>query len=116
MIIEYIGVKIFFEEAAAAGEIWIAQGIYKNIYAQEIENYAYSLPAWSNRERIDEYLKIKRLGGKFTPHPIPLVVFANTWLSDQSMAISEVQINPNGNAARVLALTNEEFQAEATPT
>jgi hypothetical protein len=115
MSVEYLAEKIFLEEVTTAGEVWVARGPHKNIYAQEIENYAYSLPTWSSRDRIDEYLKVTRLLGKFEPHAIPLDVFANRWLSDQSMAISEVQINPIGKATRVLALTNEEFQAEAFP-
>jgi len=112
MTIEYLGAKIFLQEILAAGEIWVARGQYKNIHAQEIENYAYSLPAWSSRARAEGFLRISRMAGRFEPRAIPLDEFAGRWLSDQSLAIAEVQVNPLGTESRILALTAEEFQSK----
>jgi len=112
MSVAYLGEKIFLQEILAGGEVWVARGLHKYIYTQEIENYSLSLPAWSTREKIAEFLKITRLGQRFTPRAIPLEDFANRWLSDKMMGIAEVQINPLGTETRVLALTSEEFQAK----
>lgn len=109
---EYIGEKIYIEEILAEQQVWVARGAHKNIYAQEIENYAFSLPTWSSRDRVDAYLKGSLLFQRFEPHAIPLWEFANAWLSDKMRGISEVQVNPSAKASRVLALTNEEFQEQ----
>ena len=113
--IEYLGEKTFLEEVASAGEVWVARGPNKNIYAQEIENFAYSLPAWSSREKVLAFLQITHLEGRFAPHAIPLEEFTGRWLSDQSLHITEVQVNPSGKSSRVLALTTEEVQTRLAP-
>jgi hypothetical protein len=111
MTVEYIRERAFLQEVEAAGEVWVAKSIYQNIHALEIENHELSLPVWSNRERAAGYLKHANLiGPKYEPHAVPLKTFANAWLSDKAMAISEIQINPNGTETRVLCLTSEEFQ------
>ena len=111
MSIEYLGEKIFRDEVEAAGELWIARGLHKNIYALELDETGFSLPVWSNEERVVEFLKNARLvGPKYEPEAVPLVVFTETWLSDQMMAIAELQINPDGKTTRVLVLTVEEFK------
>jgi len=43
-------------------------------------------------------------------------VFTSAWLSDQAMAIVELQINPDGRTTRVLILTAAEFQATQAST
>jgi hypothetical protein len=111
-MIEILGEKIFLEEITTVREVWVARGEHKNIHAQEIENYAYSLPAWSSKDKIDAYLQTTLLWQQFKPHPIPLKEFTDRWLSDQMLAIAEVQINPSGKTSRVLALTSEEFQTK----
>lgn len=112
MSIEYLGEKIFRDEVEAAGHVWVARGLHKNIYALEIDQTGFSLPVWSNRERVVEFLKNARPAGpKYEPEAVPLVVFTETWLSDQMMAIAELQINPDGKTTRVLVLTVEEFKA-----
>lgn len=115
MSVEYLAEKVFLQEVATAGEIWIARGPNKNIYAQEIEGHAYSLPVWSSRERLEGFLKKALLLRNYTPQAISLEVFTSQWLSARAMAIAEVQINPEGNTSRVLALTTEEFQAKLAP-
>lgn len=112
MSIEYIGEKIFRDEVATAGQVWVARSVHKNIYAMELDpSSGFSLPVWSNRERVVEFLKNARLvGPKYEPDAIPLDVFAGAWLSDRMMAISELLINPDGISTRVLALTAEEFR------
>ncbi len=116
MNVEYLGEKIFLQEIGAAGEVWVARGAYKNIYALEIEDAAFSLPVWSNRGRVVAFLQNARLlGPPYEPHAIPLDVFTNAWLSDKAMAIAELQINPDGIATRVLCLTSEEFTASQAP-
>jgi hypothetical protein len=112
MEIGFIGEKIFLEEIEAAGEVWVARSIYKNIYAVEIDRTGFSLPVWSKRERAVEFLKNALLvGPKYEPHAISLDVFTKAWLSDKMKNISELQINPTGKTTRVLCLTTEEFQS-----
>lgn len=111
-MVEYFGEKTFLEEITDDQAVWVARGVHKNVYAQEIENYAYSLPTWSSRDKIAAFLKTTLLWQQFEPHAIPLKEFANRWLSDQMMGIAEVQVNPSGKTSRVLALTSEEFQAK----
>lgn len=112
MNIEYIGEKIFLDEIEASGQVWVARGVHKNIHAMELDATGVSLPVWSDREKVVEYLKNARLiGPKYEPHAVALEVFTNAWLSDQAMGICELQVNPDGKSRRVLALTSEEFQA-----
>jgi hypothetical protein len=112
MSVEYIREIAFLQEVKAAGQVWVARSVYKNIYALEIDETGFSLPIWSNRERVVEFLENARLvGPKYEPHAVLLEVFTNAWLSDKMMAISELQINPDGKATRVLVLTAEEFKS-----
>ncbi len=111
MSIEYLGEKIFRNEVEAAGEVWVARGVHKNIYAVEIDRTELSLPVWSSRERVVEFLKNARLlGPKYEPEAVSLDVFTQAWLSDWMMAIAELQINPDGKTTRVLVYTVEEFK------
>jgi len=111
MTIEYYGEKQFYQEIKAGGVVWVARSIYKNIYALELDKSGLSLPVWSTRERVISFLNTARLvGPKYEPDSVPLDVFANAWLSDQAMGISELQINPDGKSSRVLVFTVDEFQ------
>jgi len=112
MTVEYIKEKAFLQEVKAAGQVWVARGINKNIYSMELDGTGFSLPVWSTRERVVDFLKNARLvGTKYEPHAVPLDVFTNAWLSDKMMGISELQINPDGKTTRVLVVTVEEFIA-----
>jgi len=112
MTVEYIREIAFLQEIIAAGEVWVAMGINKNIYSMELDRTGFSLPVWSNRERAVDFLKNARLvGTKYEPHAVPLDVFTNVWLSDKMMGISELQLNPDGKTTRVLVITAEEFIA-----
>jgi hypothetical protein len=103
---------VFLQEVEDAGQVWVARGVWKNIYAQEMNETEYSLPVWSNRERVEEFLRNARpVGQKYEPQAIPLDVFTNAWLSDKMMAISELQINPDGKTTRVLVVSAEEFKS-----
>jgi len=117
MDIAYLGEKIFLEEVKATGQVWVARGIYKNIYSLELDKTGISVPVWSNRERVVAFLQNARLvGTRYEPHAVPVEVFTKSWLSDKMMAISELQINPDGKTTRVLVLTAEEFTAtQASP-
>ena len=114
-MIEYLGERTYLDELDAEKQVWVARGEYRNIYALEIENQAFSVPTWSTRNRVEAYLKSSLLHQRFEPHAIPLWEFANSWLSDQMRGIAEVQVNPCGKASRVLAMTNEEFQQKVEP-
>ena len=116
MSIEYIREAAFLQEVRTAGELWVARGPHNNIYAEELDETGFSLPVWSNRERVVDYLKNARLvGTPYEPYAIDLDIFTNRWLSDKMKAIAEVQINPDGKTTRVLVLTNEEFQSAQAP-
>jgi len=111
MSIKYLGEKVFRDEVEAAGEVWVARGLHKNIYAVEIDPTGFSLPVWSNRERVVEFLKNAMLvGPKYEPEAVSLDIFTQAWLSDKMMAIEELQINPDGKTTRVLVFTVEEFK------
>jgi hypothetical protein len=110
MSVEYIGEKAFLQEVMASGEVWVARGINKNIYSMELDGTGFSLPVWSNEQRVVDFLKNARLvGTKYEPHAVPLDVLTNAWLSDKMMAIAELQLNPDGKTTRVLVVTAEEF-------
>ena len=112
MTVEYIKEIAFLQEVISAGEVWVARGINKNIYSLELDEAGFSLPVWSNRERVVDFLKNTRLvGTKYEPHAVPLEVLTEVWLSDKMMGISELQLNPDGKTTRVLVVTVEEFIA-----
>lgn len=109
MSLEFLGEKVFLDAVKAAGQIWVLRGAHKNIHAVETED-GYSLPVWSSRENAAQFLKNARLiGQKYEPEAVPLEVFTQAWLSDQRMAIVELQLNPDGKTSRVLVVTHEEF-------
>jgi len=111
MDIQYIGEKIFLEEIGVTGEVWVAKGVHKNIYAHELDRTSVSLPVWSKKERVVDFLQNALLvGPKYEPASVPLDTFTNAWLSNKMMAISELQLNPDGKSPRVLCYTSEEFQ------
>lgn len=113
MSVEYIREIAFLQEVKTAGQIWVARSIYNNIYSVEIDATGVSLPVWSNRERVDAYLVNARLvGAKYEPYAILLDEFTRRWLSDMTMAIVELQLNPDGKTTRVLVVTAEEFKAK----
>jgi hypothetical protein len=110
MSVEYLGEKVFHLEIDSGGQIWVAKGQYNNIYGLEIDAMGISLPVWSTSQRVEEFLKNARLiGPKYEPYAVSVAVFTNAWLSDARMAITELQINPEGKSTRVLVLTKEEF-------
>ena len=112
MEIAYIGETIFFAEVRAMGQVWVARSIYNSIYFMELDETGRSLPVWSLEERVVEYLKNAHLvGPKYEPYAVPVEVFINAWLSDKSMDIAELQINPDGKSDTALILDNEEFNA-----
>ncbi|KIH78102.1 Protein of unknown function [Geoalkalibacter ferrihydriticus] len=110
MSIEYLGEKVFLQESKDAAQVWVLRGTHKNIYAMELDKTGFSLPVWSSEEKAADFVKNARpIGQKYKPEAVPLGVFSQTWLSDQSMAIAELQINPDGKSTRVLVITKEEF-------
>ena len=110
MSVDYMGEIVFLQEVIASGEVWVARGINKNIYSMELDGSGFSLPVWSNEQRVVDFLKNARLvGTKYEPHAVPLDVFTNVWLSDKMMDIAELQLNPDGKTTRVLVVTAEEF-------
>lgn len=116
MSVEYIREMAFLQEVKAAGQVWVARSVSKKIYAMEIDQMGFSLPVWSNRERVVEFLQNARLvGATYEPHAVPLEVFTTAWLSDKAMAIAELQINPDGKTPRALVLTVEEFTSAQAP-
>ena len=113
MAIEFIGQKIFHQEIQDSGELWVARSEHKNIFAMELDRTGYSLPVWSNSERVMDYLKNARpIGPAYQPYRVSLKVFSEAWLANKSMAINELLINPDGKSSRMLALYPEEFQQE----
>ena len=112
MEIAYIGETIFRVEVRSTGLVWVAKSIYNSIYSQELDETGRSLPVWSLRERVVEFLKNARLvGPKYEPFEVPVEEFTDAWLSDRRMDISELQINPDGKTETALILTVEEFRS-----
>ena len=112
MTVEYFGEKIFLEEVEASQRVWVARNDLHMVYTQELDRTGFSLPVWSNEERVVAFLRNALLvGPKFEPHSLPVWTFVNAWLSDKQKGIIELLINPDGKSTRVLALTPEEFQA-----
>lgn len=112
MSVAYLGAKIFHEEVKAGGSVWVARSSHNSIYAVEIDHSGFSLPVWSNSERVAAFLRSARLvGPKYQPHALPVELFATTWLGDPGKAIVELQINPDGKSSRVLVMGPEEFLA-----
>lgn len=110
MAVKFIGEKIFLNEIESAGQIWVARGTHKNIYSEQLQRGQLSLPAWSSEERVLSFLQNARLiGSRYHPEAVPLKTFINAWLGNQSMAIGEIQINPDGRSSRVLVYETEEF-------
>jgi hypothetical protein len=111
MTVEYLGARIFLDEIGAAGKIWVARSSLNSIYAVSIDRAGFSLPVWSAKERVAEFLKNALLvGPKYEPHAVALEVFTLEWLSDQGKAIVELQINPDGKSARALVMSPDEFR------
>lgn len=116
MSIEYLGEKVFRDEVAATGQVWIARSMYKNIYSQELDEAGFPLLVWSSRDRVVEFLQNARLvGPKYEPEAVSLEHFTGAWLSDQRMAVVELQINPDGKSTQVLVFTAEEFKSSHQP-
>ena len=115
MSIEYLGEKVFLEEVAASGQVWVAKNAQHRVHADELDRTGLSLPVWSAPERAQAYLLNARLlGPRYEPHAIPLKVFNDAWLSDWVKGFTEVQLNPDGRSSRVLVMTSEEFQTACT--
>lgn len=113
MSLEYILEHAFLQEVKAAGQLWVARGAYRNIYSEELGPSGFSLPVWSTRERVLDYLKNARpVGTAHEPHPVSLKTFTDVWLSDKMMDITELQLNPNGKTTRILCVTPEEFRSD----
>ena len=109
---EYLGEQMFREEVQATGEVWVVKGGNQSIYALELGETGFSLPVWSDRERVVDFLINQSLvGSEYEPHPVPLSIFTEIWLSDNIMGISELLINIDGRTHRALVLTVEEFRA-----
>lgn len=112
MNLAYLGEVVFLQEVEDGGQVWVARGDFRNIYAEEMSDAEVSLPVWSSRERVIEYLKNARpFGQRYEPEAVPLDVFDGAWLSDKMMAITELQINPDGRTTRVLVMSVEEFRS-----
>jgi len=112
MSIAYLGEKTFLDEVNATGQVWVARGFHRNVYAMELDATGLSLPVWSSRDKAADFLKHAQLvGPHYEPYPVPVDVFTAKWLSDRTRDITELQINPDGITTRVLILTNEEFVA-----
>lgn len=115
MTVEYLGEKIFREEIEASGQIWVARSIHNGIYTMERYRTGFSLPVWSSIEKVIDFLKNARLiGPEHEPHAVSLEVFKDRWLSNKSMTITELLLNPDGKTRRMLALYPEELQATQT--
>lgn len=110
MKVEFLGERIFQQELEADGHVWVAKGQHQNVFALELDDTGYSLPIWSDKDRVIEYLRNARLvGSAYEPFPVPLDVFTQAWLSDKMKGIAELLLNMDGLSTRALVLTVEEF-------
>jgi len=107
-MLEYLYETIFLQEVEASGQVWVAKGGNDNIYALQLDEMGFSLPIWSGRERVIDFLRNQSLiGQEYEPHPVPLDIFTERWLSDN---IAALLINIDGIATRVLVLSVEQFR------
>jgi hypothetical protein len=102
----------FLKEVKAAGQLWVVKNGADSIYSEEIEPMRVSVPIWSNRESVFRFLSNAGLSEtRYEPMPIPLEDFTRSWLSD-TMAIAELQLNPDRVSQEVLVLSPANFKMD----
>ena len=60
---EYLGEQMFREEVQSTGQVWVVKGDNQNIFALELDEAGFTLPVWSGRERVVDFLTNQRLYG-----------------------------------------------------
>ena len=112
MSLEFLDEKKFHTEITSADQVWVAKGIYGNIYFLDVLPDGICLPVWSNQEKVIDYLANARpIGPKYSPFSVSLDRFTETWMTNPGMAIEELAINPDGRSTRMLIISTEEFLA-----
>ena len=110
MTVEYLDQQMFRQEVESAGEVWVVKGGDRNLFALQLEENGLSLPVWSGRERVVDFLASQTLmDSGYEPHAVPLAVFTEIWLYDNMMGIAELLINIDGRSQRALVLSVEQF-------
>jgi hypothetical protein len=105
-----LGEQTFLQEVEAAGEVWVVKGSDENIFALQLQEAGYSLPVWSGRDRVMDFLLNERLFfPEYEPGAVPLGVFNDKLLLDKMLGIYDLLINFDGREQQVLVLTVEEF-------
>lgn len=112
MSVAYLGERLFHQEVAAAGRVWVAKNDYGGVHTMEVISAGVSLPVWSSGERALTYLRTARLVGPHcAPQAVPLADFIARWLHDRRLGVAELLINPDGRSLRMLVMTPPEFCA-----
>ena len=110
MTAEFLDQQMFRQEVESTGEVWVVKGEDKSIFALQLDQAGFSLPVWSGRDRVIDFLASQRLvGSEYEPHAVPLAVFTEIWLSDNMMGIAELLINIDGRSQRALVQSVEQF-------
>jgi len=98
----------FFDEITSTGHVWVAMK-NSSVVSLTGHNGEVALPIWQSIENAQEYLSNISTINACQPVEVPLEVFKVSWLSEASMGIDELIINPNGLKAKDLVFTKEEF-------
>ena len=115
MTLEQVLEMAFLQEVKPSGQLWVIKSGFDTIYAEKSEPAGFSVPIWSNKESALAFLVNAQLAEpRYEPVAISLVDFTDKWLSDKTMSISEVQLNPDGKSEEVLVLSPEDFRVDAT--
>ena len=99
----------FFKEISLSRHVWVARRGLK-VLALSDEEGGLSLPVWSDRKRLREYLNSNQIGANFHLTHFPVETFEKTFLENTD--ITTFQINPSEAGQRGLVVTVREFKTK----
>lgn len=112
MSLKFLDEKKFYAEITSTAQVWVAKGVYENIYFLDVLSQGVCLPVWSNQGKVVDYLKNARpIGPQYSPFSLSLDRFTETWMTNPRMAIKELAINPDGTSTKMLIISTAEFLA-----
>jgi len=107
MNIEFLPEKLFFKEVAERRHLWLARQD-QGVLAFNNQDGGLSLLVWSDRKKIEAYLKSTKNNNNLQLIEFPIQNFEISFLSKSE--ITEFQLNPTSSGLGVLVLNKEEFK------